>query len=86
MEECTATTRRGELGHEQTEEMVHTPSDGGLQMGNYRMGGGRGEKTESSGNGTDLKVCWILGRAVVITSEKKNQTGMRNRKKKPSAG
>src|SRR5579859_2381094 len=56
------------------------------QLRSYRVGGGRGEKTRSSGNDSTLRASRPLANGALKTSAKKNQTGTRKRNSRPSTG
>jgi len=53
---------------------------------NYLTGGGRGEKTGSDGQGRGGRTFGTTRRGTLATTARKNQNGIKKRKRRPSAG
>jgi hypothetical protein len=52
----------------------------------YLTGGGRGEKTGSDGKGRGGHTFGSTGRGTLTTTARKNQNGIKKRKRRPSMG
>jgi hypothetical protein len=52
----------------------------------YLTGGGRGEKTGRDGKGRGRHTSGTTGRGTLPTTARKNQNGIKKRKRRPSMG
>jgi hypothetical protein len=52
----------------------------------YLTGGERGEKTRSDGNGGGVHTFGTRGRGTLTTTARKNQNGIKKRKRRPTTG
>jgi hypothetical protein len=66
--------------------VVPSAKDGLMYARSYLAGGGRGEKTGSDGNGRGVHTFGTSGRGTLTTTARKNQNGIKKRKRRPSTG
>jgi hypothetical protein len=57
-----------------------------MYAGGYLAGGGRGEKTGKDGKRSGRYIFGTTARGTLTTTAKKNQNGIKKRKRRPSTG